>query len=105
MFEQHHMIKNEKIMRWRLELACFKFDVIYRPGNRNTTADTLSRITAAIGSGVNLTSLHYALCHPGISQTKCWVHTKNLPFSIDDIREVTNECPVGNELKGNELKP
>ncbi|GFY16815.1 retrovirus-related Pol polyprotein from transposon opus [Trichonephila clavipes] len=25
-------IKNEKLIRWRLELASFKFDIIYRPG-------------------------------------------------------------------------
>jgi hypothetical protein len=68
MFVQHHTskIKNEKIMCWRVELACFKFDItsIYHPGNRSATADTLSRITAAISSGVSLTSLHYALYHP-----------------------------------------
>jgi CRISPR/Cas system CMR-associated protein Cmr5 small subunit len=101
MFDQHHAseVKNEKIMRWRLELAYFKFDIIYHPGNRNATADTLSRITAAISSGVNLTSLHYALCHPGIAQMSHSVCTKNLPFSIDDIRKVTNSCCVCNELK------
>jgi hypothetical protein len=46
MFDQHHVskIKIEGIMCWRLELACFKFDILYHPGNRNATADTLSRI-------------------------------------------------------------
>ncbi|GFU38108.1 retrovirus-related Pol polyprotein from transposon opus [Trichonephila clavipes] len=33
-FNQQHgsKIKNEKLIRWRLELASFKFDIIYRPG-------------------------------------------------------------------------
>jgi hypothetical protein len=25
-------IKNDKIMRWRLELSCYSFDIVYRPG-------------------------------------------------------------------------
>jgi hypothetical protein len=76
MFDQHHMskIKNEKIMRWRLELACFKFDIVYHPENRDATADTLSRITAAIGSGVNLTSLHYALSPSNYSNEPSGMH-------------------------------
>ncbi|KAG8183811.1 hypothetical protein JTE90_027736 [Oedothorax gibbosus] len=38
MFDQQHSskIKNEKIMRWRLELANFKFDIIYRPDDIKT---------------------------------------------------------------------
>ena len=37
MFDQRHKgkIKNDKIMRWRLELSCFSFDIVYRPGKDN----------------------------------------------------------------------
>lgn len=33
MFDKRHRgkIKNEKFLRWRLELSCFSFDIIYRP--------------------------------------------------------------------------
>ncbi|PIK56004.1 hypothetical protein BSL78_07097 [Apostichopus japonicus] len=45
MFDTNHKgkIKNEKIMRWRMELSCYVFDIIYRPGKENIPPDTLSR--------------------------------------------------------------
>ncbi|KAJ8885719.1 hypothetical protein PR048_011917 [Dryococelus australis] len=41
-------IKNEEFMCWHLEMACFHYDIIYRPGKDNHAADALSRICAAI---------------------------------------------------------
>lgn len=32
-------IKNNKIDRWRIELACYDFDIEYRPGEENIPAD------------------------------------------------------------------
>ena len=48
MFDKHYTgkIKNEKFLRQRLELSCFSFDIIYRPGRDNVPADTLSRLRA-----------------------------------------------------------
>ena len=40
-------IKNDKIMRWRIDLSCFVFDIVYRPGKDNPAADTLSRTRCA----------------------------------------------------------
>ena len=44
MFDQRHKgkIKNDKIMRWRVELSCYSFDIVYRPGKENTPPDTFS---------------------------------------------------------------
>lgn len=66
--QNNNKIKNEKIMRWWLKLVCFNFDIIYRLGNRNETADALSGITAAIKPKINLNGLNDCLCHPEITR-------------------------------------
>ena len=30
--KQRGKIKKDKIMRWRMELSCYNFDIVYRPG-------------------------------------------------------------------------
>lgn len=100
MFNQNHSskIKNEKILRWRLELSCYKYDIIYRPGTQNTAADALSRVCALM-NGNKLYELHALLCHPGITRMYHWVRSKNLPYSINDIKTMTTACRVCAELK------
>ena len=39
--QQKGKIKNDKIERWKIELAAYNFDVVYRPGTDNRVADTL----------------------------------------------------------------
>ena len=36
-------IKNIKVQNWRLELSSYRFDIVYRPGPLNYTADALTR--------------------------------------------------------------
>lgn len=91
-------IKNEKIERWRLELACYNFEIEYRCGQLNTTADTLSRV-AALSTVDNLFEIHQSLCHPGIRRLHHYIKLRNLPFSVDDVKRVCRECPVCNECK------
>lgn len=101
MFNQKHTskIKNEKIERWRLELSCFKYDIIYRPGKQNIVADALSRVCASADISKKLYELHSGLCHPGVSRMAHWIRSKNLPYSITEIREMTKSCPTCAEIK------
>ena len=39
---QNSKIKNDKIQRWRIELASYNFDIQYRSGKENLAADLLS---------------------------------------------------------------
>ncbi|XP_014366187.2 uncharacterized protein LOC106717015 [Papilio machaon] len=100
MFNQSHSskIKNEKIERWRLELSNYKYDIIYRPGKENVTADTLSRICAS-STIRSLNELHTLLGHPGIVRMTHWVRSKNLPYSVDDIKRITSGCRICAEVK------
>ncbi len=99
--KQRCKIKNEKIMRWRTELSCYSFDIVYRPGSENIPADTLSRAfcAAVLQSLSDLARLHNSLCHPGITRMYHFVKNRNLPFSIEDIRQVNKSCRTCAEVK------
>ena len=78
-------IKNDKILRWQLELAAFDFTIIYRPCKLKFAPDTLSRaISASVSfpSLKSLTKLHESLCRPGITRLAQYVKVKNLPFLL-----------------------
>ena len=95
-------VKNDKIARWRLELSDFKFDVVYRPGKENAGADAFSRSTACAAvfhTESKLREIHNALCHPGITRMNHFVKSRNLPYSIEDIKRLIMACPVCSELK------
>jgi len=36
---------SSRLLRWRLKLEEYDYDIVYKPGVRNTNADALSRIT------------------------------------------------------------
>ena len=101
MFDDRHRgkVKNDKILRWRIELSCFTYDVVYRPGKDNQAADALSRSYCASFTSADLKQLHEALCHPGITRMLHFVRAKNLPFSTEDIKAVIARCPICAELK------
>ena len=104
-------IKNDKILRWRLELAGFDYNIVCRPGSQNKPADALSRAkksvcaTVAYGSTDLLIKLHEDLCHPGIRRLQHYVKIKNLPYSIDDVRKVIAACKDCAELKPRFFRP
>ena len=94
-------IKSDKISRWRLELSMFDYDICFRPGIHNVSADALSRICSATGvcSLKELERLHSDLCHPGIARLNHFVKSKNLPFSLIDVKKVCEQCNICAEIK------
>ena len=90
-------IKNDKILRWRLELSAFQYQIVYRPGGLNIPADTLSR--ACPITSCSLLKLHEDLCRPGIARFYHFVKTKNLPYSMEDVKKTTASCEACAKLK------
>ena len=73
-------IKNNKIQCWRLELASYSYNILYRPGKENAVADSLTRGFCSSTSISSLAEIHASLCHPGVTRLLHFVRTKNLPF-------------------------
>lgn len=86
-------------MRWRLELSIYDFDVVYRAGKENIPADTFSRVRAMSLTLNNLSELHQSLCHPGVTRMAHFVKRRNLPFSIEEIKRITESCKTCSECK------
>lgn len=109
MFDKRHKsrIKNDKILRWRMELSCYDFDILYRPGQENISPDAFSRshCGAACHDLQSLSSLHKALCHPGVTRLYHFVKSKNMPYSVEDVRQVIRACRVCAECKPNFHQP
>ena len=93
-------IKNDKIQRWRLELSFYSFECVYRQGEENIAADALYRaFCSAITSNKSLLEIHDSLCHPGITRMYHYVKAKNLPYSLEDIKQMTARCATCSKIK------
>ena len=88
-------------MQWNLELTTFIFDIIYRFGAENIPADTLSRVSMTLCTRQlnNLHELHSSLCHPGVTRMAHFAKIRNLPYSMEEFREVTLACKVCADCK------
>ena len=93
-------IKNDKILRWRMELMPYSFDIRHRPGCENSVADALSRAhCGAVTDLKDLKSLHDCLVHPGVQRMWHFVRSKNLPYSMEEVRRMTSACQVCAKIK------
>lgn len=109
MFDKHHKnkIKNDKILRWRMDISCYDFDIIYKPGRENIAPDIFSRsyCGAVQHDQRSLSAIHDGLCHPGVTRLLHFVRSKNLPYSVDDVRRVVTSCRTCAECKPNFYQP
>ncbi|XP_059844624.1 uncharacterized protein LOC132404485 [Hypanus sabinus] len=97
--QQRGKIKNDKLLRWRIELSTYTYDILYRPGRLNEPPDALSRGTCASTQLDQLYALHAQLCHPGVTRFYHFVKARNLPYSLEDIRTMTRDCQICAECK------
>ena len=49
--------------------------------------------------------MHESLCHPGVTRLHHFVRVKNLPYSVNEVRNVVAKCKVCSELRPNFYKP
>ena len=92
--EKLKKIKNNKIQRWRIDLGCYDYDIMYHQGKNNIPADILLRAhCGAMFSNEKLYDLHVSPCHPGITKLAHFMKIKNLPYSIEEKR-ICTECPL-----------
>jgi len=98
-YGNHGKVKNEKLLRWRVQLSAFDFKISYRPGKLNVPPDILSRAFRAVTQVTSLQKIHESLCHPGITRLFHLVRTKNLPFSVEDVRKTVGNFRVYSEIQ------
>ena len=103
MFAYMSKIKNDKILRWRIELSSYLFDIQYRRGDQNFCAGTLSRACALNTS--SLAELHESLCHPGVTRLYHFVKSRNLNLSLEEVRQTCSQCPICAEVKPRFFRP
>ena len=94
-------VKNNKIQLWKAELSSFDYRIRHRPGKLNVVPDALSRteVSASLYPSFDLKNIHKQLGHPGVIRMTHFVRSKNLPFSVEDIKRVCNECFTCAKLK------
>jgi len=62
-------------------------------------SDTLSRMHCASVSANYLYDIQCTLSHPGVIRMYHYIRTKNLLYSLDEIRKMTSNCNVCAEIK------
>ena len=83
-------LKNDKIARWPIKLLQLIFNMKYRPGKENSVADTFSRIAAVNNPLSTFRELHENPCHSRMTRLAHFVRTRNLPFSHEQVKVVTD---------------
>ena len=101
----HGKLNYTKVLRWRIELSQYDYEIVYRAGKCNVASDALSRAYCATIHNDFLLDMHRSLCHPGVSRMYHHVKTKNLPYSLEEVRKMTSACTTCAEIKPQFYKP
>ncbi len=80
-------------------------DIVYRAGEENIPADALSRMKIMSLTIDKLYELHKSLCHPGVARMAHFVKSRNLPFSVEDVKRMTQACKECQECKPQYYSP
>ena len=86
-------------------LAQYSYDIVYRQGKLNVAPDALSRTYCASTRDNTLYAIHADLCHPGITRMYHFIRSKNLPYSWNEVKIVTENCRICCEIKPRFFKP
>ena len=52
-----------------------------------------------------LANIHNDLCHPGITRLSHFIRTRNLPYSLEDVKRIVNNCAVCAKVRPQFVKP
>ena len=88
-----------------MEVRNILLQFLYRPEKDNIVADTFTRAYCSALSTNYLYELHSSLCHPGITRMTGHVRSRNLPFSVEDIRSMITGCKICQECKPRFYRP
>ena len=70
------MIKNAKLLSWRIEFSQYSYDIRHKPGFYHMAPDALSRICTITSSANGISELHKQLAHPGYARLYHYFYKK-----------------------------
>jgi len=88
---------------WSLASSILTLHIV--SGKLNAAPDALSRVYCASMRENTLYNIHVSLCHPGITRLNHYVRANNLPYSVDDVRKVVQDCTVCADVTPSFYKP
>ncbi|XP_065675863.1 uncharacterized protein LOC136092072 [Hydra vulgaris] len=71
----------------------------YCPGQCNSGPDTFTCVRCAAISSEPLYELHALLCHPGVTRLHHFIRSRNLPYSVEDVKQICRDCRICKEIK------
>ena len=92
-------------MHWRIELSQYCYDIVFREGKFKVVPDILSHVYCGSTTVDALYRIHANPCHPGVTRMYHYIHFCNLPYSLDDVKCITEACSICCEVKPRFYKP